>query len=129
MSKFMTILFIFLLSTMSAFAIDSDKVKEAIQKDQMSVQDMRKWYSVYKGAYVYVKEYDAVGSNDFADIFDKMIKVRNKLDPKKGNTNFVSETSLEKYKTEKYTPEALTDLADDFFAISEGIRKAIEDAK
>lgn len=125
----MTILFIFLLSGMSAFAIDSDKVKEAIQKDQMSVQDMRKWYSVYKGAYVYVKEYDAVGSNDFADIFDKMIKVRNKLDPKKGNTNFVSETSLEKYKTEKYTPEALTDLADDFFAISEGIRKAIEDAK
>lgn len=127
MPKFMTILLVFFLSTISAFAIDADKVKEAIVKDQMSVQDMRKWYSVYKGAYVYVKEYEAVGSNDFADIFDKMIKVRNKLDPKKGNTNFVAETSLEKYKTEKYTPEALTDLADDFFAISEGIRKAIEE--
>jgi hypothetical protein len=120
----------FSLASMLALSmIVPTTVTEAVKKDDISIQDCRKWYTIYKGANLYVKEYDAIGSNDFGDIFDKLAMVRDKADPKKGNVNFIEATNPEllKYKTLEYTPENKTDLADDLYNIAEGLKKAMED--
>ncbi len=106
--------------------IDVVAVEQAIADDDISLQDCRKWYSVYKGAYIYVKDYKAAGCNDFGDFFDKLIFVRDKINPTKGNENFVKATSLSKFKDLDYADETKSDLAESLFRISEGIRKSIE---
>jgi hypothetical protein len=117
-----------LLGLMFLSLIVPSAVTESVKKDDISLQDCRVWYTVYKGAYLYVKEYDAVGSKDFGDIFDKMRLIRDKALPEKGNENFVLATNLSKYETVEYTPENRTDLAEDLFNISEGIKKFMEDS-
>lgn len=106
--------------------IDSVAVEKAISDDGISLQDCRKWYTVYKGAHIYVKDYGMAGCNNFGDFFDKMIFVRDKINPSKGNPNFVKATSLSKFSEVDFTDENKTDLAEDLFDISEGIRKSIE---
>jgi hypothetical protein len=106
--------------------IDVVAVEKAITDDNISLQDCRKWYSVYKGAYIYVKDYKAAGCNDFGDFFDKMIFVRDGVNPSKGNPNFIKATSLSKFQEAEYTDETKSDLAESLFNISEGIRKSIE---
>lgn len=106
--------------------IDIVAVEKAVVDDAISLQDCRKWYSVYKGAYIYVKDYEMAGCNNFGDFFDKMIFVRDKVNPSKGNPNFVKATSLSKFSEAEFTDENKTDLAEDLFKISEGIRKSIE---
>jgi hypothetical protein len=124
-------LVIFFLLSCNVFAIDPEVVKVACEKDNISMQDLRKWYTVYKGMYIYSKDYGAVGCNDFGDVFGKLVVVRDKVNPTKGNTNFVSATNPEllAYKDKKYSAETLTEFSNDMFAISEGIRKAMENAK
>ena len=110
-------------------------VQKSVTEDNITLQDQRVWYTMYKGAYIYVKDYDAVGCKDFADLFEKMQLVRNTAMPAKGNANFVGATDLSKYlSTDKdgvitnmleWTPENRTDFAEDLFAIAEGLRLSI----
>ena len=96
-------LLVLIVMCCSALAIDKEAVSKSVKEDAMSSEDCRKWYTVYKGAYIYVKELDAVGSKDFADVFDKMIAVRDKTLPTKGNANFVKATDLSAYAEADFT--------------------------
>lgn len=130
-SKLCSFLLVFLLSC-SAFAADKESVAKAVKDDGMSVQDCRKWYTVYKGAYIYVKELDAAGSKDFGDVFVRFRSVRDKVMPTKGNKNFTAATDLSKFAdpvTNTYadfTPENKTDLAEELFQICEGLKAGMK---
>lgn len=115
--------------------INPTDVTKSVKEDRITLQDQRVWYTMYKGAYIYVKDYDAVGCKDFADLFEKMQLVRNTAMPAKGNTHFKSSTDLSKYLSTdengaivnmmEWTPENRTDFAEDLFAIAEGLRLSI----
>jgi hypothetical protein len=110
----------------SALAVDKEAVSKSVKEDAMSSEDCRKWYTVYKGAYIYVKELDAVGSKNFGDVYDKMIAVRDKTLPTKGNANFVKATDLSAYAEADFTAEKRTDLAEDLYKICEGLKAGIK---
>lgn len=125
----MRILSILLLLCAVSSAADPKVVTNSVKEDSMSEQDMRKWYSIYKGAYIYVKEYDAVGCKDFGDVFDKMRVVRDKNLPTKGNVNFVKATSLTEFETMDFTEDNKNKLSSELNNISEGLKEAIKNAR
>ena len=102
-------------------------VYTAIVADKVSPETCRKWYVVYKGMYLYLKELDGQNTTDFQQVFDKLRLVRDRIQPAKGSVNFSSETQkfLDKYKETAYKPETRTDLAEDILYISEGIKEAL----
>lgn len=130
-NKLVTFAIFFVLSC-SAIAADKETIAKAVKEDEMSVQDCRKWYTVYKGAYIYVKELDAVGSKDFGDVFVRFRSVRDKVMPTKGNTSFTKATDLSKFADPiantyaDFTAENKTDLAEELFQICEGLKAGIE---
>jgi hypothetical protein len=124
-SKLFALLAIIVMSC-SALAVDKDAVAKAVKDDNISEQDCRKWYTVYKGAYIYVKELDAVGSKDFGDVFDKIVLVRDKTLPAKGNANFVKATDLSAYAEADFTADKRTDLAEDLYKICEGLKAGMK---
>lgn len=99
----------------------------ALVADNVSPETCRKWYAVYKGMYIYLKDLDGQNTNDFEQVFVKMRSVRDKIQPAKGSVNFTTETQklLDKYKETAYKPETRTDLAEDILYISEGIKEAL----
>lgn len=103
-------------------------VQVAILKDEVSPETCRKWYVVYKGMYLYLKELDGQNTNDFKQVFDKLRLVRDKINPAKGSVNFTSESQklLDKYKESAYTADNRTDLAEDVLYIAEGLKGAIQ---
>ena len=107
-------------------AADKATVAKAVKADKMSADDCRKWYTVYKGAYIYVKELDAVGSKDFGDVFDRMRIVRDKAMPVKGNPEWVKATDLSAYQEAEFTQEKKTDFAEDLYQICEGLKAGIK---
>ena len=118
--------FIALVICSSCFAIDKAEVAAAIKSDNISLQDCRKWYTVYKGAYLYTKELDCVGSKDFGDVFDKIRVVRDKTMPTKGNEAFTKATDFSKFQDLDFTPENKTDMADQLYQVCEGLKIAME---
>ena len=124
-SRLATLIILCLMSCQS-YAADKEAVAKAVKEDAISVQDCRKWYTVYKGAYIYVKELDAVGCNDFGDVFERVRVVRDKTMPSKGNPNFVKASDLSKYADLDFTPENKTDLAEDLFQICEGLKAGMK---
>jgi hypothetical protein len=104
-----------------------NSVCTALVADNVSPETCRKWYVVYKGMYLYLKELDGQNTNDFQQVFDKLRSVRDKIQPAKGSVNFTTETQklLDKYKETAYKPETRTDLAEDILYISEGIKEAL----
>ena len=114
------------LMSCSAIAADKETVAKAIKTDGISSQDCRKWYTIYKGAYIYVKELDAVGSNDFGDVFDRIRVVRDKMLPTKGNPEFVKATDMSEYTDADFTDEKKTDFAEDLYQICEGLKTGIK---
>jgi hypothetical protein len=125
----MRILSILLLLCVVSNAADPKVVTDSVKEDGMSEQDMRKWYSIYKGAYIYVKEYDAVGCKDFGDVFDKLRVVRDKNLPTKGNVNFVKATSLKEFEAMDFTEDNKNKLSSELNNISEGLKEAIKNAR
>ena len=125
-------LIIMVLMSCSALGADKESVAKAVKEDGMSVQDCRKWYTVYKGAYIYIKELDAAGSKDFGDVFVRFRSVRDKVMPTKGNENFMKASDLSKYAdpvTNTYadfTAENKTDLAEDLYQVCEGLKAGIK---
>lgn len=125
-------LLILIASSCQLFAVDKVEVAKAVKEDGMSSEDCRKWYTVYKGAYIYVKELDGAGSNDFGDVFERFRLVRDKVMPTKGNKHFVKASDLSKYADPatntyaEYTPENKTDLAEDLFQVCEGLKAGIK---
>jgi hypothetical protein len=99
----------------------------ALVADHASPETCRKWYAVYKGMYLYLKELDGQNTNDFQQVFDKLRLVRDKIQPAKGSVNFTTATQvfLDKYKETAYKPETRTDMAEDILYISEGIKEAL----
>lgn len=116
----------FIILSLTASAVDKLEVAKAIKADNVSLQDCKKWYTVYKGGYIYMKELDAVGSKDFGDIFDKIRVVRDKLAPAKGNDEFIKATDLLKFEEMEFTPENKTDLTEELYQICEGLKLAME---
>lgn len=106
--------------------INSSDVFKALQSDKVSVQDCRKWYSVYYGTYLYVKEFDCEGSKDFGDVADKMRQIRDKIAPSKGNTEFSKVVDFSKYADLPFSDENKTDFAEDLYQVCEGLKKQIE---
>lgn len=104
-----------------------NSVCTALVADNVSPETCRKWYVVYKGMYLYLKELDGQNTNDFEQVFVKIRLVRDKIQPAKGSVNFTTETQklLDKYKETAYKPETRTDLAEDILYISEGIKEAL----
>jgi hypothetical protein len=123
-SKLLSVLLLFVCS--SALGADKDTVAKAIKADKMTVQDCRKWYTIYKGAYIYVKDLNAVGSNDFGDVFDKMRVVRDVNLPSKGNVEWIKATDLSTYAEAEFSPEKKTDLAEDLYQICEGLKAGMK---
>lgn len=128
----LTTLVLLVLMSCSTLGADKESVAKAVKEDGMSVQDCRKWYTVYKGAYIYVKELDSAGSKDFGDVFVRFRSVRDKVMPTKGNKAFTVATDLSKFAdpvTDTYadfTPENKTDLAEELFHICEGLKAGIK---
>lgn len=125
MAKFATFA-LFVLLSCTAFAIDKDIVLKAVQADKVSTQDCRKWYSVYYGTYLYVKEFDCEGSRDFGDVADKMRRIRDKIAPAKGAVEFAKAVDFSKYAELEFTPENKTDFAEDLYQVCEALKKQIE---
>ena len=130
-SKLFALLALIVISC-SALAVDKEVVAKAVKEDGMSVQDARKWYTVYKGAYIYVKELDAAGSKDFGDVFVRFRSVRDKVIPIKGNEAFKKATDLSKFADPiantyaDFTAENKTDLAEELYQICEGLKAGIK---
>jgi hypothetical protein len=116
----------------SALGADKESVAKAVKEDGMSVQDARKWYTVYKGSYIYVKELDSVGSKDFGDVFVRFRSVRDKVMPTKGNEAFKKATDLSKFADPvantyaDFTAENKTDLAEELYEICEGLKAGMK---
>jgi len=108
--------------------VPENTVKVAILKDEASPETCRKWYVVYKGLYLYLKELDGQNTNDFNQVFVKLRMVRDKIQPAKGSMNFTVESQkfLDKYKESAYTAENRTDLAEDVLYIADGLKGAIQ---
>jgi hypothetical protein len=102
-------------------------VEVAILQDNVSPETCRKWYVVYKGMYLYLRELDGQNTTDFEQLFVKLRSVRDKVQPAKGSVNFTLESQklLDKYKETAYKPETRTDLAEDVLYIAEGLKGAI----
>lgn len=113
------------LTLVALATIVPSEVTDAVKKDSISLQDQRIWYTVYKGTYLYVKDYEAVGSKNFGDLFDKMRIVRDQALPAKGNVNFVGVTNLKKYEDMEWTAENKSDFAEDIFAICQGLKESV----
>lgn len=123
------LLFLILIMPSVAFSaeLSLEKVKEAISKDNISLQDCRKWYTVYHGSYLYVKEFDAEGSKDFGDIADRMRIIRDKIVPSKGAKNFgmsIDEV-MSKYADKDFTPENKTDYAEELYVVTQALKSRI----
>lgn len=108
--------------------VTENTVQVAILKDEASPETCRKWYVVYKGMYLYLKELDGQNTNDFKQVFDKLRLIRDKIQPAKGSVNFTeaSQKLLDKYKESAYTADNRTDLAEDVLYIAEGLKGAIQ---
>lgn len=103
-------------------------VQTALVSDNATPETCRKWYIVYKGMYLYLKELDGQNTSDFEQVFVKLRLVRDKIQPAKGSVNFSTESQkiLDKYKETDYKPETRTDLAEDFLYIADGLKGAIQ---
>jgi hypothetical protein len=104
-------------------------VKVAIIEDDMTTMDMRKWYSVFKGACLWGREFDFMGARDNEVIFARLQAVRNKIAPSKGTSesNKAVQVILDEYKEVEWDTNKKNELIDDLFYISEGFRLALNE--
>jgi hypothetical protein len=95
----------------------------------MTVTDMRRWYSVYKGTCLWGREFDFMGVRDNGPIFDRLRAVRDKIQPSKGSDNSAKaiQVYLDKYKDIDWDTNKKNELIDDLFYISEGFRLALNE--
>lgn len=101
----------------------------AVKQDNISDEDLRKWYSVYRGASLYITEFDANDANNFNVVFTKLRMIRDKIAPTKGNTNLVVciDSILNKYKTMQFSENDLSKLAEEFNYIAVGMEQALNE--
>jgi len=104
-------------------------IKTAIVQDDMTVVDMREWYSVYKGCCLWGREFDFMGVRDNGPIFERLRAVRDKIQPSKGavNSSKAIQVFLDKYKDIDWDTNKKNELIDDLFYISEGFRLALNE--
>ena len=103
-------------------------VAVAALTDKMSANDLREWYSVYKGVYLWGDKLDFVEANDMETVFSRMRLIRDKLMPEKGNDTFAKEVNsiLKKYEESSFTSDDKSQMIDDLEYISNGIKLALE---
>lgn len=102
-------------------------VRDAANEDQISNKDLGIWYSIYKGTYLYGKEFDFEGQTDFGVIFDKQAAVRDKLLPNKTDKLKVAINSIfEKYKTLEYNDTNQSKFLEEVSSVAEGIKAGID---
>jgi hypothetical protein len=103
------------------------KVRDAANEDQISNKDLGIWYSIYKGTYLYGKEFDFEGQKDFGVIFDKQMSVRDKLMPNK-TVKFKEAVNsvFEKYKELEYNDTNQSKFLEEVSSIADGIKAGID---
>jgi hypothetical protein len=129
-------IFVLILSIIFAVGINAqspapivNSIHTSLIADKATPETCRKWYVVYKGMYIYLKELDGQNTTDFEQVFTKLRLVRDKIQPAKGSVNFSIESQklLDKYKETDYKPETRTDLAEDILYIADGLKGAIQE--
>lgn len=103
------------------------EVRDAANADGVSNQDLGKWYSIYKGLYIYGSKFDFEGCTTFGDVESKLVKCRDKILPEKTKTFGVKINSI----TKKYAALDLNDdnknkLLEDLNLICEGIKAGVD---
>lgn len=101
----------------------------AIKQDNVSDEDLRKWYAIYRGMSLYITEFDANDVSEFNSIFIKSRMIRDKLAPTKGNTNLIqyTESVLAKYKTMNFSENDLSTLAEELNYMAVGMEQALNE--
>ena len=103
------------------------KVRDAANEDQISNKDLGIWYSIYKGTYLYGKEFDFEGQTDFGVIFDKQVAVRDKLMPNKTDKFKGAINSIfEKYKELEYNDTNQSKFLEEVSSVADGIKAGID---
>lgn len=102
-------------------------IKDAANADQVSNQDLGKWYSIYKGMYFYGTKFQFEGCNDFGDVEQKLIKCRDKILPEKTKTFGVEINKVtSKYKDLDFNDTNKDKFLEDLNLISEGVKAAVD---
>jgi hypothetical protein len=124
----------FVLLTVSVFAqspVDTNpvviEVRDAANADEVSNQDLGKWYSMYKGMYLYGTKFNFEGCNTFGDVESKLIKCRDKILPEKTKTFGAKLNSItKKYATLELTDDNKNKFLEDLNLICEGIKAGVD---
>ena len=102
-------------------------VRDAANSDVVSNKDLGKWYSIYKGMYLYGTKFQFEGCNDFGDVEAKLIKCRDKILPEKTKTFGVTvNTVTAKYKDLDFTDDNKNKFLEDLNLIAEGIKAGVD---
>lgn len=121
------ILALFLLTPVTA-QNSENTVKLAALEDDISVHDLREWYSCYRGVYLWGKELDFIECNDTQVVFDRILLVMKKIQPSKNASKMavVIDGIFSKHKETNFDYEGKQRLLEDLNYVSEGIRMALE---
>lgn len=114
-------------NTIQPSSDSSNEVTQAVIKDKISKEDLEKWYSLYRGTYIWSHDLELLGCNNYDDVFNKFRDVRAKVSPTKGNVNLteVTDKLLSEFKTAEFTQENHDKLNDKLALIYTGIKEAL----
>lgn len=121
-----------LVITISSFSLAQPKIDEnpitiAANNDSITNNDLGKWYAVYNGVYLYGDKMNFEGCNNFGDVFEKMAKVRDVLQPSKSEEFGKAVNSIfEKYKTVPFDDNGKNQFLEDCNKVAVGIKGAID---
>lgn len=102
-------------------------VKDAANADMVSNENLGKWYSIYKGMYLYGTKFNFEGCNNFGDVEAKLLKCRDKILPDKTKTLGVTLNKVTvKYKDLDFTEDNKNKFLEDLNFIAEGLKGAVD---
>jgi hypothetical protein len=124
----------FILLTVTTFAqnpIDTNpivvEVRDAANTDEISNENLGKWYSMYRGMYIYGTKFNFDGCTTFGDVEAKLVKCRDKILPDKTKTFGAKLNSItKKYATLDLTDDNKNKFLEDLNLICEGIKAGVD---
>lgn len=129
------VILVMLISTPFVFSDSKDSptdqialsVTEAANTDSVSNEDLAIWYSVYRGTYLYGTKFNFDDSIDFGKVFDKQIKVRDKLVPSKTDKlKGVINSVFKKYEELPFDDNSKSKFLEECDSVAKGLRSAID---
>lgn len=129
------VILVMLISTPFVFSDSKDSptdqialsVTEAANTDSVSNEDLAIWYSIYRGTYLYGTKFNFDDSIDFGKVFDKQIKVRDKLVPSKTDKlKGVINSVFKKYEELPFDDNSKSKFLEECDSVAKGLRSAID---